>query len=350
MKQVPLTTEMRTRLQAAVGDTVEIGNLAVYEAIALNTRPVRKNHPMYIGGTHGRRFLEQMTAQLSNESLPLYIQHNSEPLPVGRIFHGEVLDNDTGSELRVLFWIDRSQGEILNLVDNGTVDQVSVSVVAKKVACNMCGFDFLGEKATIDNIWTGTCDEGHVMGQDGAHVVMNDLSRWFEMSLVGQGGIPGARIVSGASSVLAASGDALPLTVLTLSSDQLGKLSMDLTALISELTDNKAKVATLTASEAALKAQLDAANAKIAELSAREPEKVVEKVVDETAMAALTDIAKHVLTIQGKATDAVPTEVDGIVALVKEAKLSLTSGKSKAADSNSEDTPGRLAPASFKIR
>lgn len=188
------------------------------------------------------------------------------------------------------------------------------------------------------------------MGKDGAHVVMNDLNRWYEMSLVGQGGIPGARIVSGASAALAASGDALPITVLTLSSGQLEKLSMDLTALISELSDNKAKVAVLTASEAALKAQLDAANAKIAELEAREPEKVTETVVDEAAMAALSDIAKHILTIQGKATDAVPTEVPAIVDLVKSAKLSITSGGSVAADSQPEDAPLKLAASAFKRR
>lgn len=358
MKQVTITSDILSRLQSAVGDGVDVSKLAVYEAVALNTRPVRKQHPMYVGGTHTRQFLEQMAAAVGKESLPLQIQHNTDPLPVGRIFYGEVIDSPNGtSELRVLFWVDRTNPEIVNLIDNGTVDQVSVSVLPASATCNQCGFDFLGEKATIDNIWTGTCDQGHVMGADGAHVLMNSLNRWFEMSLVGQGGIPGARIVPRASSVLAASGTDLPFLTLTLSSNELEKLSMDLTQLISELTDNKAQVTSLKASETSLKDQLaaaqaalDAAQAEIDTLKAAAAQQP-EPVVDEAAANALSDIAKHVLTLAGKATDEPPTKTDDIVALVKSTKLSIASSAAAPADGGGQEsiTP-MLAATAFKRR
>jgi len=356
MKQVAITSDIQNRLQAAVGSEVDVSNLAIYEAIALNTRPVRKQHPMYVGGTHTKNFLEQMAAAVGKESLPLQIQHDAGPLPVGRIFYGEVIDSPNGiSELRVLFWVDRTNSDIVNLVDNGTVDQVSVSVLPAKVTCNMCGFNFLGDTATIDNVWTGTCDQGHVMGTDGAHVIMNDLNRWFEMSLVGQGGIPGARIVPRTGALLAASGSDLPFLTLTLSSNELEKLSMDLTKLISELTDSKAEVVALKASQATLTEQLATAASSIAtkdaEIEALKAQ-IKDPAVDTTAVNALSDIAKHVLALTGDATGTPPAEADKIVELVKTTKLSIAPASSKAADGSEDgkEAPLMLAASAFKRR
>lgn len=327
MKQVTITDAIRQKLQNAGADP---SNVVVFEATALNSLPVRKNHPLYKGAVHSRDFLNQMRDALNDESLPLQVMHNSEPLPIGRAFFGEVLDGQNGAELRVLFWVDTTHQSTIDLVNNGTVDQVSVSVLPKTALCSACGFDFFGPDASFDNIWTGSCPDGHVMGDNGNHLIMGQLDRWFELSLVGQGGIKGARISTSSDARLAA--DASAASMLTLNYS-LENTKMDLSKLVQELTDAKAQNLVLENEKAALIAERDAAvaarDAAVADLSARDAELVTARAdivrlsANDTARAALNDVAQHVLTISGKVGDTIPEKVEDIVALVKSSKLSL---------------------------
>jgi hypothetical protein len=283
------------------------------------------------------------------------------------VFFGEVLDNSQGSELRALFWIDQTHQSTIDLVNNGTVDQVSVSVLPKSALCSKCGFDFLGEKATIDNIWTGTCPKDHTMGKDGAHVTLDNLDRWFELSLVGQGGIKGARIASPSEARLAANGSDATFLTLNISTTELArqeKPKMDLDKLVNDLTDAKAKNLTLTNDNTALTSKLTAKDAdiaakdaEIARLTAANAELTNKVATLEasatgavTATAALADIGKHVLTISGKPGDSVPEKVDDIVALVKSTKLSIAGSTTTSAEGNEGDKAATLNNAAFKRR
>lgn len=369
MKQVPITGDILTRLQAAAGADVDVSNFAVFEATALNTLPVRKNHPLYKNGTHTRAFLNDMQKKLSGESLPLQIMHDSEPLPIGRIFFGEVLDGAEMSELRSLFWIDKTHTDAINLVNNGTVDQVSVSVLPKTAKCNLCGFDFLGPKATYENIWSGACDDGHVMGDGAAHVTMDALDNWFEMSLVGQGGIPGATIKSRTGSHfsdqrLAASGLDASMLTLTLSSSDQEPPKMDLAALIAKTEENAVKIATLTAEKAAadakvveLTALVGTKDAEIATLTASNAG-VAEKDTKITALeaevvelsTAVVDTTKHVLALKGDATTQV-ADAKAALPLLKEVtasmKLSFGGAAGRSADAGANQ-PVLKASNAFK--
>jgi hypothetical protein len=234
MKRVKITPELKARLQSAAGAGVDTANHAVYEAIGLNTKPVRKDHPLYKHGTHSATYLNQMADQVNKESLPLQVMHDGNSLPAGRIFHGSVVGGDAGPELRVLFWVDPANSAISDLIDSGTLDQVSVSTLAKDASCSSCGWNFLGADSTMERVFAGACLNGHQLGKDGAHVNMNNLDQWFEMSLVGRGGAPGAFICSPDNSVLtndfrlAASGKAASWLALSLSSKDL-ELSMPMT-------------------------------------------------------------------------------------------------------------------------
>ena len=223
MKRLPLTPELKQRLQKAAGDGVDVSNHAVYEATGLNTQAVRKDHPLYKGAKHTRSYLTQMAQAVNGESLPLQVMHNDEQLPAGRVFYGEVIDQPGGPELRTLFWVDPAKPELSSLIDSGTLDQVSVSTLAAHASCSMCGWDFLGADSDIEtNIFGGVCKNSHKLGDAGAHVVMNDLGQWYEMSLVGRGGASGARICTPADSMLALSAKGRnPLFTLTLSSKDL---------------------------------------------------------------------------------------------------------------------------------
>src|SRR6476660_7440792 len=137
MKQVEKTPDVEAKLKNAIGEGVDTSTLAVFEAISLNSFPIRKKHPLYNGSIAPTPFLQEMAAALNAESLPIYLMHDSgAPTPFGRAFYAEVVDNMGVSELRTLFWVDKSaHPDIVEKVDNGTVDQVSVSVLPKSLVC-----------------------------------------------------------------------------------------------------------------------------------------------------------------------------------------------------------------------
>jgi hypothetical protein len=268
MKQVPITPALETQLRLAAGADVDVSNFAVFEASALNTGPIRKNHPLYKDGRHTKNYLEQMAQSLAKESLPIQIQHDTGVLPVGRAFHAEVMSNITGSDLRVLFWIDAAHPDLIGKLNSGTIDQVSIQAMSKAITCSVCSFDFLGDEATYEHIYSGTCANGHTMGVDGVHAVMDQLDTWYELSLVGKGGIAGARVLGKPERRLAASGvDVTPL-VLSVSSTPLETKPVDPKEFIEKLTTLSAEKATLAAEAAQAKSAIEALEAKIATLEA----------------------------------------------------------------------------------
>lgn len=283
MKQVDKSTFVLEKLKAA---ELNADEMVVFEAIALNTQPIRKKHPLFFGAVHDRTFLQEMAQSVNGESLPLQLMHDSSVLPVGRVFYGEVKDTMEGSELRVLFAVDKSQAEYVGLIENGTVNQVSVSFLAKAQHCSECGFDFFGDEATFDHLWSGTCENGHTMGQDGAHLRAKGLDSWFEMSLVGKGGAQGAKIVSKDRQAfkdhrLAATGMDLTFLSSNFNTKDIEELNMDITKLVTDLTDAKAQNLQHTAAIQALTATLDATKAELTQAT----EKLV---AAETALAAAT--------------------------------------------------------------
>lgn len=348
MKQIPKTPEVTAALRQSVGATVNIDNLAVYEAIAFNNRPVRKNHPLFKGAIADRSLLLEMAAALSQESRPIRIEHNDDGTPFGRAFYGSVKDQGSQSELRVLFFVDKTEEKIANKIDSGTIDQVSVSILPKQMLNSVSGFDYLGPEAKPENFWTGADNDGNTIGQKGVHARMVGLDKWFELSLVGQGGAEGARIVSHDESYfgssyqkLAASGIDPSQFVLVASTEN---ETMDLTALTDKLVNLSAAnatftadIATLTASNTAmaaeivtLKAAVEAAGqpdealaAATASLAEKTTEVETLTADNASAVVSLKDVAKRILVASGKVDAAVPETVAELTALIAESAAKL---------------------------
>jgi hypothetical protein len=366
MKQIEKTQRIRDLLTASAGD-VDIDALRVYEAIAFNTLPIRKEHFLYKGARADRNFLLEMATELKRESRPVQIQHDKEPLPIGRVFHGEVKDTGVESELRVLFFLDPTANEQATKIEAGTVDQVSVSVLPKQLLNSKSGFDYLGPEATPDNRWSGLDNEGNQLGQNGVYAQMRGLANFWEMSLVGQGGAQNARIVTRDKSHfgesyerLAASG--IDPNSIVLNTSATKEPSMDISAFVADLT---AKTADLT------KAQLDlaASTEKVTGLEAT----IVERdatIVDLTAqleaakaadvagitagrdaaVAALSEVAKSVLTKAGKLDVQVPTTVAELTALINEHSASLVIKAGGTSHDSITDLANAPAPRASAFR
>ena len=350
MKQVEKTPEIVSKLRQSIGADADVEKVAVFEAIALNSLPLRKRHPLYNGARVDRSLLLEMAQDVMRESKPVQIQHDTTPLPIGRVFHGEVVDGRGGPELRVLFFVDKTEEKAIQKIDAGSVDQVSVSVLPKHIYNSVSGFDYLGADATFEHVWTGTDPDGNTIGEDGVFGRMVGLDAWFEMSLVGQGGANNARIVSRDAShfgssfqKLAASGvdpNALVLVASTRNE------SMDLKELVDQLTDTKvelaqkaSEVATLTASVAEKDARIVELEAQLATAQATPDEALTAantaletatanltaaSADRDTAVSALKDVAKKVLTASGKLNEQVPEDIASLTALIASTETGLS--------------------------
>lgn len=351
MKQVEKTPDIVAKLQKAVGDGVDTSNHAVFEAIALNSLPIRKKHPLYNGAVHSTPFLQEMALALNAESLPIYLMHDSEaPTPFGRAFFAEVSDG----ELRTLFFVDKAaHPDVVGKLDNGTVDQVSVSVLPKAAVCSECGFDFLGPESDLfDNILSGTDPKGHVMGET-AHVIPQGLDTWNELSLVGRGGARNARIVNrddqklaGSPTIkrLAASGVGVDIATLVATAES---SSMDLTKLVAELSDAKAAKIVVDGKVTELTAQLTAAQTQVTDLTAKlataeKKEGFVAQADLDAAVVALRDVAKKVLVASGK-IDAETKDFDVATCVATIDETSKTIAAKLVAGGKSEDGAGASA-------
>lgn len=358
MKQVEKTAFVLDKLRAAEMNPDE---MAVFEAIALNTLPIRKKHPLFKGAVHDRSFLQEMADAVNKESLPLQLMHESAEIPSGRVFYGEVKETLGGSELRVLFAIDKTYENIVKLVENGTIDQVSVSILAKQQLCSKCSYDFFGDDAGIDNLWSATCDKGHTVGVDGMHLRAKGLDSWFEMSLVGKGGATGAKILSKGRQMfqdhrLAASGGDPAFFTTTLLSNDIEELKMDLNALVEQLSDVKAERMTLTSQLQGLAEDLEAKKAEVAALEAKLAD--AQKKLDEglsqedydLAINTLKDVAKKVLV----ATGDVEAKVDDVPVAELAAKITgkaeaLVTALAEGGKSKDTVTDGDKTAPSFRI-
>lgn len=375
MKQIQKTPEIIAALRQSVGPDVNIDGLAVYEAIALNNRPIRKEHPLFKGAVADRSLLLEMAAALSQESRPVQIQHYDDDLPKGRAFHGKVIEQGSELELRVLFFLPTDEASVISKLDSGTVDQVSVSILPKQILNSKSGFDYLGSKATAENVWTGNDGDGNILGQNGVYGRMVGLDKWFELSLVGMGGAENARIVSRGESYfgssyqkLAASGVDPSVYVLEASTenedmpdslkdlvDKLTDTTVQLTNKSTEVTTLTAQVATLTSTVKDLETKLEAANKPDealttlqATLDTTKTELEASNKDRDDAIAALSEVAKTVLTAAGKPDAELPKTVAELSTLIEDTKKTLAATLVAGGVSESSERDVKAKPiASF---
>ncbi len=366
MKQISKTAEiinLLTRAGAAVDD------VAVFEAIALNNRPLRKRHPLYNGAVAQRSFLLEMALALEMESRPVQIMHDGSELPIGRIFHGKVIDG-VDTELRVLFWIEKSHEDKIKSIDNGTVDQVSVGILPKQMICSADGFDFFAAESSIEHIFTGTTPDGHKVGENGVYCKMVGLEAFFEISLVGQGGAQNARIVnsdqshfSASMQRLAASADIHHLVLTATATTD--KPTMDVKELLVELRNTEKESARhaieneqLKASNTALTAERDDLKTKLTAASQSEP--AIKTELDElktkhqgteaalaAADEALRDICKKVLIANGQVDAELPAELRDVVTKITDTSAGLT--VALAAGGTARGAEGEMKPTDVSV-
>lgn len=328
-KKLELTARIRELIAKATDGAVDPEKVSVYEAIAINTKPVTKNN-LFDGAVHTGGTLREMAAAVSKSHVPMHTMHaQSVELPVGKVFHGEVIPTGDGhEELRSLFYLPNTEVDLVNKLEGGAIEEVSVGVRYKHLNCSECGWDYMGEDATFINLYDRVCANDHAIGKNGVHLKLNGLDRWMEMSLVPIGAANGAKIVSRTKALLgedqynalAASGFDPEMTVLYASQTLPENDDMDLKELVE-------KVTALTASETTAKLALTNAQAEVATLKL-----AADKVPG--LEAKVTELTSEL--VAAKAVDGVKAQADLTAALTfvrSEAdRLCVAAGEAKLAD------------------
>jgi hypothetical protein len=340
VKQIDLTADLQAKIQTAVGEDVDPSGFAVFEAIALNSSPLPgKRGTLFEGAVATPLTIVQMAQSINGgKHIPLMADHNMSGQPYGRVFEAGVdFANDGASELRILFYVDGTEPKLIAKINAGSLDEVSVQFLASQLLCSECEFDYLGDTAISENVWTRTCDNGHVIGTDGVHIRMVGLNQFMETSLVATGASKNPKIVGRSQSKLspttsmrlAARGFEVDALVFQGSRGE-EQSTVDLKELNAALIDEKVKVitlsgerdagtkviTTLTAERDALAGQVTSLTAELATATA-----AVAAAPDATAVvegtAALAFLGEIYSKVLVAAKQEVPAELPKTVAELK---------------------------------
>lgn len=378
-KQIDITPRIADLIARAAGTEVDTSKVAAYEAVLLNTLPLNKRGTLFDRARHSVGALREMVQLFaSGVSIPMHTRHlQGIEMPVGKLFHVELFEDTANdyAELRGLFYLPKEQeADLVAKIDAGVIDEVSVGVLHSHVLCSECGFDFFGEEATFEHIWTRTCANEHKIGENGVHVRLTGIENWYETSLVSRGAAQKPKIVSGSKSLLANSDQVKRLAAAGIPADVAvffgsashrepkmpGETKLDLSAIVSDLATARADLKLAEAKVADLTAQLDAANKrvkeleeKVANLEGKTDSKLkaefdaVKKTLD-TVSVFIADNAKLALGVAGLTE--LPKTVEEQIEVIKKATANLSHLPigGKAAPAEKQEQPITLDVTAFK--
>lgn len=378
MKRLDLTPELLQLIKDRVGQDVNLDGIAVFETITLNTLPLPgKKGSFWEGAVATPLTLRQIADHINDGGhVPLMQDHDMSGSPKGRVFSAGLSYAEDGSfEVRTLFYLDATETELASKIDAGTQDEVSITFLPTSYLCSECGYDYLGDDATMEHFWLRTCANGHLIGSDGVHVIMAGLASLTEVSVVARGAANKPKIVGRSASKLApASAQRLAARGFEIDGlvvqAKLGEHQVDTSKLTADLIDAKTQVGVLTAAATAhdaaltaandratgLETQLTAAQADVTRLeaelaTANEASKAPEATA---AVTWLTASLTKLLTAASKPTENLPTDVAGLTAAIDAETQGLTAlipagGASQSgADNENETVRPAVSLSAFK--
>jgi hypothetical protein len=383
-KRLQITDAMLAQIAKAAGaDSMDASKIVAFEAIALNTQPISQKGGIFDKARHQRATLDLMVDYLRGNSVPVHTLHQQgDELPVGKVFTAGVFPTEAGFEVRAQFYLSAGETTIVDRLDNGVLDEVSVGMRYQKLLCSTCGWDYMGADATFMNFMERTCANDHTLGTGTTELQLVGLDKWMEMSLVSKGAASQPKVVSRARARLgreeytriAASGVSPDATCLfgspTISKDQ----TMDLAALVAANSAQAVQLADAVRLKDAASAELTTANTQLTELRAQlaaaikdapanaarvtELEASAKTAKDEMDVVTtfLVEQAKLAQVASGKTGDEVVTAKNATEAMeiIKASKLALhvipTDGKTVPAGADAGKDTNVASFASFSTK
>jgi hypothetical protein len=380
MKQLPMTPALAAMIKERVGEDVDPTNFAVFETIALNTKPLPgKKGSLFEKAVVMPATLQAMVEYInSGNHVPLIADHELLGAPKGRMFHAG-LDYTDGLEMRALFYLDPTEDSLIAKLNAGSLDEVSVAFLSKSFQCSECGWDYF-QFGSSENIYERTCANGHKIGQNDVHGEMIGLNQFIELSLVARGaadkpkivGKSQARLAPDAIKQLAANGfetdelvvqasigtkeDTMDLAAMTAQLTELSTAKGELTV---KLTTAEGRATTAEAEVTRLNGEVTTKDAEIAQLKEAAGDTTVATERD-AAIAVLQSQVNALLTATGKpelkgeelpkTTAELKTKIDELTAGLT--AILPTGGVSQGAGGDDVDKDAKLTfnPDAFRVR
>lgn len=203
-KRVVLNETIISKMKSVLGEDISPDNYVVYKARAISTEAISKRgSDLLNGATPTENFIRSIVA-MANEpqkNVSVHTMHDDWSLSIGRVFDmWEVVEFDSVHAAYAYLAILKNDEnkEVIEKIDAGILDEVSIGFEIKSGKCSVCGWDFfdnaLSEEDKFEHLWKATCANGHVMGKDGAHLVLDAPKSFSEISIVNQGAAHKAKI------------------------------------------------------------------------------------------------------------------------------------------------------------
>lgn len=203
-KRVVLNETIISKMKSVLGEDISPDNYVVYKARAISTEAISKRgSDLLNGATPTENFIRSIVA-MANEpqkNVSVHTMHDDWSLSIGRVFDmWEVVEFDSVRAAYAYLAILKNDEnkEVIEKIDAGILDEVSIGFEIKSGKCSVCGWDFfdnnLSEEDKFEHLWNATCANGHVMGKDGAHLVLDAPKSFSEISIVNQGAAHKAKI------------------------------------------------------------------------------------------------------------------------------------------------------------
>lgn len=198
-KQLILEGETLDRFKSKFGDNVDPNNFYCIRVRAVSTEPVTQG-TIFNGAVTTENTLIDMAhiVNHTDENVGVLTMHDSSRLNVGRCFYAEVKDEGEVKSLTAYMAILKNEEteSLISKIENNVLDEVSVSFVPRKAKCNKCGFDYMSDEASAANWYTMTCNEGHEIGKEGTHLIIDGTDDFTEISIVNRGAAESAKILN----------------------------------------------------------------------------------------------------------------------------------------------------------
>lgn len=228
-KRVELTEDLKNKIRARCGNDIDFSSAAFYQARIVSTEPITQNS-IYNKAQLARSTVFELEEFFNNDpqlNVTLQVMHDQRVLPAGRVVAVKAIDEPDGinSALYGVFMVSNEHQEYINKLDNGIIDEVSISMLAKKLLCSECGFDLrdASPEEQMMAFFFHQCPKCEVElgGKEGAHLNLVGVEEFTEVSLVTRGAARHAKILDSSKQLaLAANNKEVKL--------KLGQLTKDL--------------------------------------------------------------------------------------------------------------------------
>lgn len=348
MKELVKTPFISALLAKTAGADADLNQLHVFEVRATSTVALRgKRGTVFERARISPHTIALLAKAVNEDAVPLMMDHDMEGAPYGKFFYAESIPMENGEiELRGYVYVDSSEEKILTKLESGSIDEVSIQFLSSNMICSECGFDYF-EAAANDNympLITHTCDNGHEIGKDGVHVRLVGVEEMIELSLVSRGAAKNSKIIGSSDAMLGKSAQRLAASGVDVRKDYYCTASIndegvkdvdfkEFNATLTSLTDAKVdltvklsesqnQVTTLSAEVTSEKARADAAEARVAELTAEAP-----VVKAETVAKMATLIGKNYIALKaldGDTEAKVSEDVEVMIKFIDENEVRLS--------------------------